>query len=109
RVTAVGNRRRTLHRPTCRDGHGTLSGNIRLPLYGRSSFAEGTSARGTEGGSDGEDDLAAGVAFFEVPDGVRGFAEGVRAVDDRGELAGLDEVEQVRKVLFALEREQAEQ
>jgi hypothetical protein len=61
------------------------------------------------GASDGDDELAAGVAVLHLPDGLGGLAQRVGLVDDRRHLAGLDEPgehEQVGRVLRAHDRGQ---
>src|SRR5450755_1278093 len=60
-------------------------------------------------GSEVDDDFAAGVAIPHVLDGRGGLAQRVGPVDDRPDLAGLDEPgerEQVRRVLRADQRGQ---
>jgi tetratricopeptide (TPR) repeat protein len=46
--------------------------------------------------SDGDDDLAAGAAFLDVPDGCRGLAERVGPVDGGCDLPGLEEIAEDR-------------
>ena len=42
--------------------------------------------------SHGNNDLSSAVTFFKIPEGIRDFAQCKRSVDDRRELAGLDEL-----------------
>jgi hypothetical protein len=42
--------------------------------------------------TDSDDDLGAGVLHFQVADRVRRFAQWVGPVDDRGDLAGFDQL-----------------
>src|ERR1700691_388434 len=49
-----------------------------------------------------DDDLALGVAVPQVPDGLGGLAQRVGPVDDRPDLAGLDEVGERLEVLRVL-------
>lgn len=56
--------------------------------------------------SHGDDDLAPSVAFLDVADGSRDFAERVNPVDGGCHCSGLDEVSKDRKVCGILRRHQ---
>ena len=51
--------------------------------------------------SDGDDELSSGVPLLQLPDGFGDLAQGVGPADDRGELAGLDELPQDHQVVLA--------
>lgn len=57
--------------------------------------------------SDGDDDLAAGAAFLDVPDSGRGLAERVGPVDGGCDLPGFDEILQDPQVRGVLRRRSA--
>lgn len=57
--------------------------------------------------SEGDDDLAGGVTLGEVSDRVGRLIEGIGAVDDRRDRAGLDELGESAEVLAALLGDQA--
>jgi Transposase, Mutator family len=50
--------------------------------------------------SDGDDDLAASMALYQMPDGLRDLTQRVGPVDHGRELAGLDQLPQGLKVLL---------
>ncbi len=56
-------------------------------------------------GLQGDDDLAARLSRLEVANRLGGFAQRVRAIDDRRHLAGLDELRQDDQVGLAVLRE----
>jgi hypothetical protein len=57
-------------------------------------------ACGYSSASHGDDDLSASVACFELPDGLGDLGQRVGSVDDRCELAGLDEFPQGLQVFL---------
>jgi hypothetical protein len=59
--------------------------------------------------ADGDDDLAARVALSPVPDRLGDLAQRVGPVDQRRDLAGLDQLPQALDVLLALGRDQPTQ
>ena len=56
------------------------------------------------GASHGNDDFSWGVTSFQIPEGLRGFAQRVRPVDDRPDLSGFDEFPQKHKVRMVRHR-----
>ena len=54
------------------------------------------------GASDGDDDLAPGVACFERPHGLGDLTQRVGPADARGELAGLEQLPQGLQVFLVL-------
>ena len=50
--------------------------------------------------SHGDNDLSSAVTFLQIPESVRDFAQRERSVDDRRELAGLDELLHEQQVLL---------
>ncbi len=50
-------------------------------------------------GSRSEDDPAAGLPGLEMPNGLGDFFEGIRAIDDRREFAGLEQFAQLDQVV----------
>src|SRR6266516_6704116 len=59
--------------------------------------------------SHGDDDLASGVTFLDVPDGRRGLAQRVRPVDGGCDLSGLDEIPEDPQVHGVLRRNERAQ
>jgi len=59
--------------------------------------------------SDGDDDLSSGVPLFQIPDGFGGLAQRVRLIDDRRDLAVLDELLEHDQVLAVLLRDERAQ
>ena len=51
--------------------------------------------------SDGDDELSSGVPLLQLPDGLGDLAQRVGPVNDRRELAGLDELPQDHQVVLA--------
>ena len=75
----------------------------RTGVYGRDTFTT-SQARNDE--SDGDDDFAPRVSFFEMTDGLRDFAHRVLRADDRSDLSGLNELLQDDKVILAVRMNQ---
>ena len=57
----------------------------------------------------GDEDFSSSMSLFQIPDGLRGLAQRVGPVDDRRDLAGLDELLEDEQVLLVLRRNERAQ